>query len=340
MIETPLRDRHDLSHGWDFVRGRVGRGWLAGRGIGGEHVDLPHCWNRADTFQYHRRSYSGLGAYRRTINVPKAPGAQGFWRLRSEGFYGIGDVWFDGARLARVDGQYLGFDIDLPGSLTAGRHVLAVRLDNRFHRNVLPGKRDPDVLLHGGLAERVWIEWVPAFHIDTNRFEIVCAPGPEGSEIVEMRCTVNNPASFPPRGELCWTLSGADGSPVAAADPVQLGAGTVTASATVPKPRCWSPDDPQLYWAEGRLKTDGGDVDSVRIRLGITRAEFRPDKGFFLDGARVDLHGCNRHEAIPGLGNALPPELHRADAQLVKDYGFSFVRASHSSNNHLSSAKN
>jgi hypothetical protein len=77
------------------------------------------------------------------------------------------------------------------------------------------------------------------------------------------------------------------------------------------------------------LETDDGPADFVRIRFGITRAEFRPDEGFFLDGARVDLHGCNRHAAIPGLGNALPDDLHRADAQLLVDYGFNFVRLSH-----------
>jgi len=100
-------------------------------------------------------------------------------------------------------------------------------------------------------------------------------------------------------------------------------------STTIPKPHCWSPDDPQLYWAEARLETDDGPTDIVRIRFGITRAEFRPDEGFFLDGDRVDLHGCNRHAAIPGLGNALPDDLHRADAKLLKDYGFNFVRLSH-----------
>ena len=128
MIETPLRLHHDLSLGWGFVRGRVGRGWLRGRGDGGEMVDLPHSWNDQDTFQHGRRSYSGFGAYRREMDLPTMPGS-GVWKLRSEGFYGIADVWLDGTSLARVDGQFLGFEINLSGSLAAGPHVLAVRLD-------------------------------------------------------------------------------------------------------------------------------------------------------------------------------------------------------------------
>jgi len=302
MIETPLRQRLDLSLGWEFVQRRVDRGWLRGRGDGGEMVNLPHCWNDRDTFQYGRRSYSGWGAYRRIFELPPTGG--GFWRLRSEGFYGVGEVWLDGARLARVDGQYLGFDIDLP-------------------------VRDPDFLLHGGLAGRVWIERVPALHIDTDRVEIVCTRGPDGAEVLELRCAVNGLESSPKNGRLSWTVTAADGAPIAAAEPVSIGDGTVVVSTTFPKPRCWSPENPQLYWADSRLETDEGPADVVRVRFGITRAEFRPDEGFFLDGARVDLHGCNRHAAIPGFGNALPEELHRADAKLLVDYGCNFVRLSH-----------
>jgi beta-galactosidase len=328
MIETPLRQRHDLSCDWEFVRGRVGRGWLAGRGEAGEQVDLPHCWNRGDTFQYGRHSYSGWGAYRRVVDVP-APVADGGWRLRSGGFYGIGDIWLDGARLTQIDAQYLGFSVDLPPRLNPGRHLLAVRLDNRWRKNVLPGAPEPDFLLYGGLAGRVWLERLPAIRIDTDRVEIACTRGRDGAEDVELRCAIADRAAGHSLNTLSWIVSDADGSEIAAVGPISAGGGTVVVTITIPAPRCWSPEDPNLYWAEGRLESDTGVADVVRVRFGITRAEFRPDQGFFLDGRRVDLHGCNRHESIPGLGNALPEELHRSDARLLKDYGCNFVRLSH-----------
>ncbi len=328
MIETPLRIRHDLSLGWEFVKGRVGHGWLRGRGDGGEMVDLPHSWNDRDTFQYGRRSYSGFGAYRRELDLPRPPGS-GFWRLRSEGFFGIANVRLDGTLLARVDGQYLGFDIDLPGSLAAGPHVLAVRLDNLFHRNVLPGRRDPDFLLYGGLAGRVWLEWVTAFRIEEDSVEVVCTPGPEGAEILELRCRVNGLEGSSKTSDLSWIITSADGEQIAASGPVRVGEDTTVVPTMIRDPRCWSPDKPRLYWAECQLETGADPADAVRVRFGITRAEFRPRRGFFLDGTRVDLHGCNRHEAIPGFGSALPPEVQRADAELLKDYGCNFVRLSH-----------
>jgi beta-galactosidase/beta-glucuronidase len=329
MLETPLRKRIDLSDGWEFVRGRVGRRWMQGRKKGGETVDLPHCWNRGDTFQFGRRSYSGRGAYRRVLDLPEAPEGPGCWRLRSEGFYGFGDIWLDGRSIARFDGQYLGFDKSLPEEILAGRHVVTVRLDNLPQRNVLPGRSDPDFLLYGGLAGRVWLEWVPVLHIDVDTVEVACERGPELAEILDLRCRINGLENAPNNLRMNWVITTADGEQSAAAGPAPVTDSSVSISTMIIDPVCWSPDDPQLYWAEGRLDSSGDTLDAVRVRFGVTRAEFRRDAGFFLDGKRVELHGCNRHESIPGLGNALSEELHRADARLLKDYGCNFVRLSH-----------
>jgi hypothetical protein len=128
---------------------------------------------------------------------------------------------------------------------------------------------------------------------------------------------------------LNWTITTLAGDQIAAAGPAPVKDELVTIATMIVDPECWSPDKPRLLWAECILANNDKPIDIVRVRFGITRAEFRSDEGFFLDGTRVDLHGCNRHESIPGLGNALPDELHRADAQLLKDYGCNFVRLSH-----------
>ncbi len=196
MIETPLRPRIALEDGWEFIRERVGRSWLSGHGSGGEKVALPHCWNTTDTFQYGLFSYSGWGAYRRHGTLPTSTVGNAIsWRLCAGGFYGVGDVWFDGHRLARVDGQYLGTTIDLPPLRGATGHLMAFRLDNRWHRNVLPGFRQPDFILHGGLAGGVWLEGVPELHLDTDRIRIDCRKQDSGAEHVTVE----------------WALAGDDG---------------------------------------------------------------------------------------------------------------------------------
>jgi len=327
MIEFPLRPRVDLCSDWEFVRGKVKRKWLSGRGTGGETIDLPHCWNLDDTYQFDRKSYVGFGAYRREIRIPKTD-STGTWYLCAGGFYGIGDIWLDGRRLHRVDGQYLGFEVPLPPNIHRGLHILAARLDNRFHRNVLPGKKDPDFLLYGGLTGDVWIEQRPWPRLDARSIVIACSKNPDGSELLEARSFVGDPQGASADARLQWTITDQGGTPVAQTEHIPAAAMS-EAAVVVDDPRCWSPEHPDLYRAEGRLENDAGLIDVVRVRFGITRAKFRPRKGFFLDDKRVDLHGVNRHESIPGLGSALPAEIHRSDAQLLKKYGCNLVRLSH-----------
>lgn len=327
MIEFPLRPCIDLNSGWEFTRGRVGRKWLAGRGSATESVDLPHCWNTDDTYQVELNSYSGLGAYRREFQVPDISDG-GVWRLRSDGFYGIGEVWLDGRRLDRFDAQYLGLDIPLPPSINHGVHLLSIRLDNRWHRNVLPGRKDPDFLLYGGLVGGLRLEQHPLFGFEEQTVEIVCRPWPSDAEHIEFRSSVSNPHGAAEAATVRWTITSDEDRPIASTDPIAA-VGKVTPTAVIHEPHCWSPKHPRLYWAEGILENEDAVVDRIRLRFGVTRAEFRHGEGFFLDGERVDLHGANRHESIPGLGSALNPEIHRADVRLMKELGANFVRLSH-----------
>lgn len=327
MIELPLRAVVHLNRGWEFVRGRVGRRWLAGGGSGGENVDLPHCWNRDDTYQFDCRPFNGAAAYRRRVVIPEAP-ADGPWRLASDGFYGLGEVWLDGRRVHRFDAQYLGLDVALPVGLPPGEHLLAIRLDNRVHRNVLPATKSPDFLLYGGLTGGLRLEHRPSARIRVGSTALRFARGEDGGENVIVACSAAIPADIESEATVTWTVTTADGRPASDTESTQA-VPSNELSLRVDDPRCWSPDQPHLYRAVGRLSVGHDAVDEVRIRFGITRPEFRPEQGFFLDGERIDLRGANRHESIPGLGSALTPELHREDARLLKRLGANLVRLSH-----------
>lgn len=337
MIETPLRPTIPLRDGWTYLPGQADRRWLVGRADRGERVELPHTWNERDTFQLGRESRVGRGSYRRIIEIPevhRSPG--GSWRLLSEGFYGTAEVRLDGVLVARADGEFLGFALELGRSLPPGEHWLSLVLDNRRRLGRLPGgRRVPDFLLHGGLTGAVRLECVGSVHLDADSVRVRSRlDRRSGAARVELAAEVANRSGLACGVELVWTVLDPEGAAVASATgsavaPPGGPARGLGAEVVVQDARPWSPGSPALYRAEARLRVGDETVDLARIRFGIVDAEFRAGEGLLVEGRRLDLHGCNRHESIPGLGSALPAELHRRDAQLLKRLGCNLVRLSH-----------
>jgi beta-galactosidase len=330
--------RMDISNGWSFEEKRVSRRWLShSDGATGNTVDLPHSWNDHDTFQEGLKYRRGWGSYRRTFTAPDAaPGTPGTrWHLCSEGFYGRGDVWLNGRKAAEVDGQYLGFRIDVTEHLLPGAtNTVGIRLSNRHSVAVLPGIRDPDFLLHGGLAGRVWIEALPPVHV--CRTDLWTSGGWSQAEGGLARCVLSvvNNGGVTARVTARVTIRDGAGLPIAQADTVveagpRSSSGAVDMKLAVPSATPWSPDSPSLYSLAVALLSDGATCDEMVRRIGFRNAEFRRGEGFFLNGVRTHLHGCNRHESMPGFGQALPPSLHIEDAASIRRFGMNFVRLSH-----------
>ncbi len=348
------RIRISLDRDWEFIRRRASRRWINGIATDRD-VDLPHCWNDQDAFREGVMYYRGWGSYRRRFRldgIEPVDSKAVRWRLVAEGFYGTGDVWLNGRRLGRMDGQYLGFEFDVTGSLNVrDENRIGIRLTNRCRSSVLPGTRKPDFILYGGLSGRMWLERVPATRIDLAATRIDCEirapasleagdenrsgstdkPSEEGSPACNAMVVIASGVAGPEAGgcRLSWTIRDDQGRSVAESLPADgKGAGR-DARIEMTAVRLWDVNDPHLYTAQGTLTQDGVVVDDVSIRFGLRRAEFQPDEGFFLNGRRVPLRGCNRHESMPGFGRALPLWLHREDAVRIKDMGLNFVRLSH-----------
>ncbi|MEI6972642.1 MAG: glycoside hydrolase family 2 TIM barrel-domain containing protein, partial [bacterium] len=329
----------DLGNGWFFRRGRAGRGWAKSYDDADcVTVDLPHSWNLDDTFQEGVDYYRGHGAYKRTFILPTAPCGSvrdGTWVLESEGFYGTGDVWLNSRKVADVDGEFLGFRLDVGGFVQPGTNLLAVRLTNNCRSFVLPGIKMPDFLLHGGLAGRVFLRWEPAVSLVMDGIRIDTAVMPGQPVIAGVTVQVRNTTAVSVDTAVRLTIidpSGREaGSATIPATNVPAG-GTLSPAETrfeIPRPELWSPGRPSLYVCRCELLRGSMVADVREKRFGLRSAVFEPGRGFFLNGERVELRGCNRHENMPGFGGALPVAMHREDARLLRETGCNIVRLSH-----------
>ncbi|MDO8379430.1 glycoside hydrolase family 2 TIM barrel-domain containing protein [Phenylobacterium sp.] len=98
---------------------------------------------------------------------------------------------------------------------------------------------------------------------------------------------------------------------------------------TVPAPRPWSSEAPNLYTLVISLhRGDGPAVEATSIRVGFRRVEIG-DRELLINGRPVMIAGMNRHEHHPTRGKAITREDMLADVLLMKQFNVNAVRTSH-----------
>ena len=87
--------------------------------------------------------------------------------------------------------------------------------------------------------------------------------------------------------------------------------------------------DPYLYSAKAEIVENGEVLDNVSSRFGCRTFEIDPDRGFILNGEEYPLRGVSRHQDRWGIGNALLPEHHEEDIDLICEVGATTIRLAH-----------
>ena len=321
---------------WTFVRRRANSRWLAGSEAKDETVvDLPHCWNEVDTFQYGRSYYKGYGCYRRRFQLPNELARPGRVLLEAEGFYGLAEIWLNGRRVGKIDGQYLGFELDVTSAIKLGEeNILGVRLTNRCPNWVLPGfPKEPDFILYGGLSGRMCLRYLAQVAIERRSVQVTCNAPLSVRPELQIECDLSSQSTTPRECSVEWSVHSAAGEPIDHQhQTIHVSPGHASKAVTtlhIESPELWSITKPTLYRVVGRVTSNGEVLDRFEQSLGLRSVEFRPDQGFFLNNQRLSLRGVNRHESMPGFGSALPDSWHRRDAERIKTLGFNVVRLSH-----------
>ena len=92
----------------------------------------------------------------------------------------------------------------------------------------------------------------------------------------------------------------------------------------------WSLDAPYLYVLETALFDENGTLlDTKETRFGFRDIRY-DETGFYLNGEKIKIRGLNRHQSFPYVGYAMPKNMQREDADILKyELGLNEVRTSH-----------
>ena len=287
-----------------------------------ESVRLPHSWNAVDGQDGGNDYYRGTAWYAKTI-VKNALPAADRWYLELQGANSSADVYLDGKKLAHHDGGYSTWRVDLTAALRE-ESLLVIAVDNAPNETVYP--QMADFTFYGGIYRDVNIICVSESHFDLDYFGapgIAVTPeitGKDAKVTVETWVTNGKPGQL-----IRYTLQTKCGCAVATVESAQT-----KVVLDIQDVHLWhGRKDPYLYTATAELVEDGQVLDSVSTRFGCRTFRIDPDNGFILNGEEYPLRGVSRHQDRWGIGNALLPEHHVEDIDLICEVGATTIRLAH-----------
>ena len=290
-------------------------------------VNLPHSWNGIDGTDGGGDYYRGTCCYAKTIEKIDLPKAEQYF-LEIEGANSSADVFVNGKKLAHHDGGYSTWRVNITDALE-DRSLIAILVDNSANEEVYP--QQADFTFYGGLYRDVNLIAVSESHFELEHYgtpAIKVTPQMASDTAADAKVEVEVWLTDAKADQsLVYTIKTPCGCTVA--QTVKPVSETKVVFDIADVHRWNGKKDPYLYTAEVALVSGDETVDAVSTRFGCRTFDIDPDKGFFLNGVSYPLHGVSRHQDRPVIGNALLPEHHKEDIDLILEMGANTIRLAH-----------
>lgn len=286
-----------------------------------ETVTLPHTWNAKDGQDGGNDYVRGRYYYAKNISRALLPAADHYY-LEIGAANSSADVYWNGEKLMHHDGGYSLFRVKLGEILE--ENLLVIAVDNAPNETVYP--QVADFTFYGGLYRGVKVIGVAHSHFALDYY------GGIGMEVTPQ--IVGRDAHLAVKHFICH---GREGQTVRYEVCDREGQIVCTrtiagdsASLVIRDAHRWhGKRDPYLYTVRAYLLEDGHLIDAVETKIGCRTFEIDPERGFILNGEEYPLRGVSRHQDRWGIGNALLPEHHREDMDLICELGATTVRLAH-----------
>ena len=315
-----MRQVYNLNRKWAFskeaaaVPAEVSSKW--------NFVNIPHCYNAIDGQDGNADYYRGTAYYAKNIEQIDLPKADRYY-LEINGANSSAKIHWNGKCVASHHGGYSTWRVDVTDEIAAS-NLVVIEVDNSANTTVYP--QNADFTFYGGVYRDVNLICVSESHFDLCYYGgpgIKVTPIVDGDKAsVEVEVFVKN------RKEdqyFQYTIVDAEGNAVANAISTET-----KFSCVLENVHKWhGRKDPYLYTCEVNLVEGKEILDNVSTRFGCRSFEIDPDKGFILNGEAYPLRGVSRHQDRWGLGNALLPEHHEEDIDLICEVGATTIRLAH-----------
>ena len=300
-------------------------------------VDLPHTWNAQDALSGKHDYKRGIGNYDKKLFIRSEWKGKRLF-LRFEGANCVSNVFINGKQIGEHRGGYGAFIFEITDKVNYGKNnTVLVRVNNGEQLDVMPLVGDFN--FYGGIYRDVHLLVTEDICISPLDY---ASPGVylfqqhvgEKQAAVLARINLSNGTEHPRQATLRLQVKEGDKVVYQADKKVTVAPHTSVQpeemSFTLLNPRLWNGrEDPFMYQTVITLVKDGKEIDKVEQPLGLRYYATDADRGFFLNGKHLPLHGVCRHQEWAEVGNALRPMHHEEDTRLMLEMGVNAIRLAH-----------
>lgn len=287
-----------------------------------------------------REMYKGTAWYRTEITIDKKQKGKKIF-IEFEAVSLQANIWVNGKEVGEHKGGYTSFSFDITDYLKFDKpNILALRVDNSNNPQIAPWMKDEkkafpfsfDYAIYGGIYRDVWITITDPIKIEKVFNTPVCGGQAPASLSIDTKVKNNSDIAqevtliseiFNPQNEKISTLKTT--KEIKSGEEIKFSQFESDFNGV----EYWSTESPKLYKVNSNISYNGKIVDNFESIFGFRYYTFANNQAFSLNGKKQIIRGVNRHQDMQGLGYALPNEQHFADAKMIKDAGFNFVRHAH-----------
>ena len=296
-------------------------------------VELPHDWLIYNVNELYR---DGCGWYRKEFVLDKKPAEGERLILRFEGVYMDSTLYVNGVKIGDWKYGYSTFDMDITDGVVQGINEVIVQV-----RHQSPNSR---WYSGAGIYREVWLKHCGGAYLPLDGTYVTIRPAENGFSL-EAETELGGPDWE--NTECRYTLWMGDEliqdfgvqqwmRPVGEKTEGEYGTeefapGLAGISVGVDSPRLWDIDDPQCYRLNVQLidKRSKDVLDTQDITVGFRTFAFDREKGFFLNGRHVKIHGVCEHHDLGCLGAAFRIPAMERKLRILREMGCNAIRTSH-----------
>ncbi len=300
-------------------------------------VELPHTWNARDALAGKIDYKRGIGNYTRHLHIDESMKGKRLY-IKCEGANSVCNLFVNGRHVGEHRGGYSAFVFEITDFVNFGKdNTLLLRVNNGEQLDVMPLVGDFN--FYGGLYRDVSLVATDSTCVsllDYGSPGVYLRQNSISDRHADITADVRLSGKSKTPENVTLKIEVADNDRVIISREkdfiLQPGADAqqATIDFSIENPRLWDGQrDPFMYSVDISLIKDGHLVDKIREPLGLRYFHTDPDKGFFLNGRHLPLHGVNRHQERADIGNALLPSHHEEDLDIMLDMGVNAIRLAH-----------